>query len=67
MARPFRRYCFQLCERLGGMTVRQMLANMDALELAEWAAYDRTNDEEWVKKYKNGKNNLVNNIKAFFR
>lgn len=66
MARPFRRYCFELCERLGGMTVRQMLNNMDAHELAEWAAYDRTKDEEWLKEH-NNKNDLISKMQSFFR
>jgi hypothetical protein len=57
-----------LCERLGGMTVREMLKRMDARELAEWAAYDRTNDEEWVKNHKEqSDDDLSDKILSFFR
>lgn len=51
MSRPFRRYCFSLAERLG-LTVRELLERMDSTEISEWIAYDNTNNEKWVEKYK---------------
>lgn len=50
MRHQTRRYCFSLAERLG-CTVAELLNKIDSQELAEWVAYDRTNDEDWSKAY----------------
>lgn len=50
MQRPMRRYTFALAERLG-RTVAQLLDNISSSELAEWIAYDKTLDKEWVEKF----------------
>jgi hypothetical protein len=51
------------------MTVREMLERMDAQELAEWHAYDRTNDEDWIKNYKSqniDEEAMMKQMQAFF-
>lgn len=51
MTRGSRIYYFRLAERLG-KTVKQLLNEIDAHELAEWMAYDMTQDEDWVNDFK---------------
>lgn len=46
----FRRYCFYLASQLK-MTVRELLEKLDSRELAEWMAYDMTQNTEWQKSY----------------
>lgn len=50
MGLPFRRYCFSLAAKLG-KTLDEVLA-MDANDIAEWMAYDLTNDEKFIEMYK---------------
>jgi len=50
MRLPFRRYCFYLASRLK-MSVTRLMSELDSREIAEWMAYDKTNDEEWIKQY----------------
>ena len=69
MAHPFRRYCFDLSERLG-YTVGELLERLDSRDLAEYIAYDRTNDEKWAKRFKQSnrtEEDLENDIKKFFK
>lgn len=50
MCHPFRRYCFFLGEKLG-KSLKEIQA-LDSAEITEWMAYDLTNDETWLEKYK---------------
>lgn len=50
MGRQFRRYCYNLAERLG-LSVKELLEKLDSHELSEWMAYDMTNNSEWQAKY----------------
>lgn len=50
MHRQFRRYCFYLADRLK-MSVKKLLKELDSHEIAEWMAYDLTNNKEWISKY----------------
>ena len=33
------------------MSVTRLMSELDSREIAEWMAYDKTNDEEWIKQY----------------
>lgn len=48
-----------LTERLGYKSLRELYANLDNNEIMEWAAYDKLQDEDWVKQVKKV-NNLEN-------
>lgn len=50
MHRQFRRYCFYLADRLK-MSVKKLLKELDSHEIAEWMAYDLTNNKDWLGKY----------------
>lgn len=50
MCRPARRFYFTLALKLG-MTVKNLLNDIDSHELSEWIAYFMTRDEDWVKNY----------------
>lgn len=49
MSRPFRRFCFSIAEKLG-KDIDEVL-EWDSTKLIEWAAYYKTQDEEWVKNF----------------
>lgn len=40
-----------LVERLGYRSLNELYKNMDNNELMEWAAYDKTQDPKWLKRY----------------
>lgn len=68
MAHPFRRYCIELSIRLG-YTVGELLEKVDSQGLAEYIAYDRTNDETWAAKYQSSnksEEDMAEDIKKFF-
>ena len=50
MGHPFKRYCFNLAERLG-MPRRELLEKHDSHELTELMAYDLTMNDEWRDSY----------------
>jgi len=49
MRRPFRKYCFMLAERLHKPLDEIM--SMDVVDIMEWMAFDRTQNEDWQKSY----------------
>lgn len=49
MSRPFRRFCFQLAEKLK-MSVTRLVEEISAAEIYEWMAYFMTQDEDFRKK-----------------
>lgn len=52
MSQSFRRFSMSLVERLGYKTLNALYSEMSCNEIMEWAAYDLTNNPEWVEKYK---------------
>lgn len=54
MSRPIRRYQFILAERLR-MTIRELQEKLTLSELVEWLAFDLTQSQEWIEKYKKEK------------
>jgi hypothetical protein len=50
MSRPFRRYAFHLAERLG-KTVNELYRDLNSVEIAEWMAFDKTCDNDWLENY----------------
>lgn len=67
MSRSFRRYCFDLAERLK-MSLKDVLS-LGSDEISEWMAYDLTCDKTWQTEYKKQKEierqrALSNNAKA---
>ena len=51
MLRPSRMFYFRLAEKLG-KTVKELLESMDSREISEWAAYERTQDDEWREEHR---------------
>lgn len=51
MRRPFRRYAIGLSLRLG-MPVNQLLDVMDSADFADYIAFDITQDDEWMTRFK---------------
>ena len=47
---PYRRYCYHLASRLK-MSVKRLMDELDSREIANWMAYDMTNDDKWLEKY----------------
>jgi hypothetical protein len=37
------------------MTVKKLLEELDSKEISEWMAYDLTQNQKWLDKYKNDK------------
>lgn len=62
MARPERRFYFSLARELG-LTVRQLLDNIDSHELSEWVAFFNIGNKKSAGQEKKG---LSEKIKAFF-
>ena len=54
MRRPFRRYAVRLSLRVG-MPVNQMLEVMDSADVAEYMAFDLTQDSDFIDRYKQEK------------
>lgn len=51
MGRPYRLYCLSLVERLGFKTLSALYQELDNNEIMEWAAYDKTQNDEWRTAY----------------
>ena len=51
MGRPYRLYCLSLVERLGFKTLDRLYAEMDNNQIMEWWAFDKTQNQDWIKEY----------------
>jgi hypothetical protein len=51
MGRPYRLYCLSLVERLGFKTLDALYAEMDNNQIMEWWAFDKTQNQDWLKEY----------------
>lgn len=54
MRRPFRRYAVSLSLRVG-MPVNQMLEVMDSADVAEYMAFDLTQEVDFIERYRHEK------------
>ena len=50
MGRPYRRFCFQLAEKIK-MSVERLVDELSAAEIYEWMGYFLTQDEKFNEKY----------------